>query len=128
MGSCHLGIDPHRVSNGYVRWASLPMIPIRVECPGCGRKTKYTIKSSALDQREAAVARREAELAQREQRLQVREAEHKHDVRLIKSCLHPDKHPEQAERYTRAWQAFERLLAPGAKPAYSDDFDDDIPF
>jgi hypothetical protein len=62
-----------------------------------------------------------------EQRLYVRKADHEKGVRLIRNCLHPDKHPEQAERCTRAWQAFERLLAPAKKPA-PEAWDDDIPF
>jgi uncharacterized protein (DUF3084 family) len=88
-------------------------------------------KSNYMRQREAELLARENQVREREQRLQVREAEHEADVRLIKSCLHPDKHPDQAERYTRAWQAFERLLASGAKPAassFDDVFNDDIPF
>lgn len=39
------------------------MIPVSVRCPGCRHTFKFTIKSSALDQREAAVSQREAELA-----------------------------------------------------------------
>lgn len=103
------------------------MIPVRIRCPGCQRTFKFTIKSSALDQREAAVSQREAELAEREKALRVREAEHESDVRLIQSCLHPDRHPEQADRYTRAWQAFDRLLASSAKPA-DPYIDDELPF
>lgn len=84
-------------------------------------------KSNWIRHREAELFALENQLREREQHLKVREADHEADVRLVKSCLHPDKHPEQAERYTRAWQAFERILTSGAQPA-ADQFNDDIPF
>jgi len=88
-------------------------------------------KSNWIRHRETELLALENQLRQREQHLKMLEAEHEADVRLIKSCLHPDKHPQQAERYTRAWQAFERLLASGTKPtanSFDDMFNDDIPF
>jgi hypothetical protein len=63
----------------------------------------------------------------REQKLHVREDEQQKDIRLIRSCLHPDKHPQESDRYAKAWQALDRLLTPVAKPD-REDFDDNIPF
>lgn len=103
------------------------MQPIRVTCPHCRQLLQFT--SKRLDQREAAVSSREAELRQREQALQLREAEHQNDVRLIRGCLHPDRHPDQADRYNRALQAFNRLIERAAESTrVRFDFDDDIPF
>jgi len=84
-----------------------------------------------LDQREAAVAARESELLRREEALRLRESEQQNDVRLIRGCLHPDRHPEQADRYNRALQAFNRLLEPPPAASGTEgswDFDDNIPF
>jgi len=101
---------------------------LNLKCSRCQNVMRFDARNSNwLRHREAELLALESRLREWEQRLTVREAEHEADVRLLKSCLHPDKHPEQAERYTRAWQAFERLLASGTKPA-DDPFDDDIPF
>ena len=78
--------------------------------------------------REGELQAWEQRLRDLERRLNVRKAEHESDVRLIRSCLHPDKHAEQADRYTKAWQAFDRLLASAAKPKPAEAFDDDVPF
>jgi hypothetical protein len=100
----------------------------RFKCPKCqsaiqidARKLRY------VQQRETELQAWEQRLRGLEQRLDVRKADHESDVRRIRSCLHPDKHPEQAERYTRAWQALERLLTPATKPA-REEWDDNIPF
>jgi hypothetical protein len=105
----------------------------RITCPHCRREVGFDMgRSRYIQQRESEFRVRESALQEREQRLRVREAEHESDVRLIKNCLHPDKHPYQAERYTRAWQAFERLLASATRPEPTSpggtDFSDDIPF
>jgi hypothetical protein len=98
------------------------------KCPKC--QTQVQIDARKLKY----VQHREGELQAWERRLQglergltVRKADHERDVRQIRSCLHPHKHPEQAERYTKAWQALERLLAPATRAA-PEGWDDDIPF
>ena len=97
-----------------------------LRCPKCRTVTKCTV--SELDQREVAITQQEAALRLREQLLSVREAEHQHDVRLIRSCLHPDKHGGDA-RYTKAWQAFDRLLESSKQsPLAPDGWTDDVPF
>jgi hypothetical protein len=99
----------------------------RFICKKC--RTPYQFDARNLKyvrQREVELQALEQSLRDREQRLSVREAEHESGVRLIKNCLHPDKHPEQIDRYTRALQAFEQLLASARKP--DDMFDPDIPF
>jgi uncharacterized C2H2 Zn-finger protein len=105
---------------------------LSLKCPRCQNVMRFDArKSNWIRHREAELLALENQLREREQHLTVREAEREADVRLVKSCLHPDKHPEQAERYTRAWQAFERLLASGTKPISNpldDVFNDDIPF
>jgi hypothetical protein len=103
------------------------MPPIRVRCPHCRNTLQFTSKK--LDEREANVSAREAEVQRREDALRLREAEHANDVRLIRGCLHPDRHPEQADRYNRALQAFNRFLEqPTEASRVRFDFDDDIPF
>jgi len=98
----------------------------RLKCPKCRTVTKYTFRE--LNQREAAIVEQEAALRRRENLLSVREDDHQHDVRLIRSCLHPDKHGGDA-RYTKAWQAFDRLLESSRRSApAADGFTDDIPF
>jgi uncharacterized C2H2 Zn-finger protein len=101
---------------------------LQLKCPRCQNVMRFDArKSNYIRQREAELLAQENQLREREQHLQVREAEHEKDVRLVKSCLYPDRHADQADRYTRAWQAFERILASGAKPD-PDPFNDDIPF
>jgi hypothetical protein len=105
----------------------------QIRCPKCRTDVGFDMsRSRYILRRESEFRVRETELQAREQRLRVRETEHEGDVRLIKNCLHPDKHPDQAERYTRAWQAFERLLASATRPESvapaAADFSDDIPF
>jgi hypothetical protein len=105
----------------------------RIACPHCRHEVTFDMsRSRYIQQRETEFRGRESQLQEREQRLRVREAEHESDVRLIKNCLHPDKHPDQSERYTRAWQALERLLASATKQdldPFSDTvFNDDLPF
>jgi hypothetical protein len=98
----------------------------RLQCPKCRTVTKFTV--SELDRRETAIAEQEAALRQREELLSLREAEHQQDVRLIRSCLHPDKHGGDA-RYTKAWQAFDRLLDSSRQPhPAANDWTEDIPF
>lgn len=102
---------------------------VKFACPKCRTVIQFDAsKIRYLQQRESELAWQEQNLREREQRLLVREAEHETDVRLIRSCLHPDRHPQQADRYTRAWQAFERLLASSAKPADNPYINDDLPF
>lgn len=97
-----------------------------VNCPHCHHDLAFDMsRSRYIQQREGEFRARERQLDERERLLRVREDEHKADVRLIQNCLHPDKHPDQPERYTRAWHAFERLLVSAAK---ADEFDDNIPF
>jgi hypothetical protein len=87
-----------------------------VNCPRCQQGFFIDISTSPyILQREAEFRVREAQLQEREKMLRLREIERVDEVRLIKSCLHPDKHPDQAERYTKAWQAFERPLASTGK-------------
>lgn len=98
---------------------------VTIKCPRCQGVLRFDMRSSRyLREREGELQYRESQVAAREQALHVRESEHERDVRLIKSALHPDRHPDESERYTRAWQAFERLLASAQKAAV----DDDIPF
>lgn len=105
------------------------MLSIRVRCPHCKNTHTLNITSKQLDEREAAAASWEAELRRREEALRLRESEHQNDVRLIRGCLHPDRHPEQADRYNRALQAFNRLLEqPVEASRVRFDFDNDIPF
>jgi hypothetical protein len=100
-----------------------------IKCPHCRKDTAYDLsRTRYIQQRESEFRTREGLLHQREKLLRVREDEHTTAVRLIKSCLHPDKHPEHTDRYTKAWQAFERLLASAKKPEPVEAFDDDIPF
>jgi hypothetical protein len=102
----------------------------KISCPHCLKDVGFDMsRSHYIRHREAEFRTREGQLRVREKNLRVREDEHTADVRLIKSCLHPDKHPaDQSDRYTKAWQAFERLLASAAKPEPVDAFDDNIPF
>lgn len=72
------------------------MSPIRVRCPHCKKPLQFTSKQ--LDERKANVSAREAEMQRREEALRLREAEHANDVRLIRGCLHPDRHPEPQPR------------------------------
>jgi hypothetical protein len=98
------------------------------KCPKCQTDVRFDArKLKYVQHRESELQAWEQRLRDLERRLGVRKTEHQGDVRLIRSCLHPDKHPEQAARYTRAWQAFERLLTSATKPN-TDAFDDDIPF
>lgn len=103
------------------------MLSFDVRCPHCKNKHRLNVTSKQLDEREAAVSSREAELRRLEEALQARECEHQNDVRLIRGCLHPDRHPEDPERYNRAMQAFNRLLEQPVKTS-ADGFTDDIPF
>ena len=96
----------------------------RIRCPKCNTVAIYAL--TALERREAAVALRENQLREREQLLTVRESEHEKDVKLIRNCLHPDRHPDKAERYTKALLAFDRLLESSAQSA--SEFNDDMPF
>jgi hypothetical protein len=99
----------------------------RLRCPKC--RAIGTWKIDDIDRREAAVVQLETDLREREQLLSVREAEYQNDVRLIRSCLHPDKHKDNTERYTKAWQAFDRLLESGRQPQPAvDRWTDEIPF
>ena len=101
----------------------------RIKCPRCRHEVSFDMgRSNYIQQREAEFRARENNLRERERILAVRETEHTTDVRLIKSCLHPDKHPDQTDLYTKAWQAFERLLASAAKPEPVGEYDDNIPF
>jgi hypothetical protein len=101
----------------------------KINCPNCHHDVGFDMsRSNYIRQREGEFQTRENQLRERERNLRVREDGHVADVRLIKSCLHPDKHPEQNDRYTKAWQAFERLLASAAKPEPVAEFDDNIPF
>ena|SRR5258708_39339101 len=99
------------------------------KCPKCQTDVRFDArKLKYVQHRESELQAWEQRLRDLERRLGVRKTEHEADVRLIRSCLHPDKHLGQADRYTRAWQAFERLLASATKPEPADAFDDDIPF
>lgn len=89
------------------------MPAIRVLCPNCNGALHVT--SNELDQREASLSLREAELRRREEALRLREADRQEDVRLIRSCLHPDRHQDEFDRYNRALQAFHRLVPPHTK-------------
>jgi hypothetical protein len=101
----------------------------KINCPHCRKDVEFDMsRSHYIRQREAEFQTRESQLRVREKNLRIHEDEHTADVRLVKSCLHPDKHPEQSDRYTKAWQAFERLLASAAKPEPVNAFDDNIPF
>jgi hypothetical protein len=101
----------------------------KINCPYCHHDVAFDMsRSRYIQQRESEFCARESQLYQREKHLRVREDEHTADVRLIKSCLHPDKHPGHTDRYTKAWQAFERLLSSAAKPEPAGAFTDDIPF
>ena len=101
----------------------------KINCPHCHHDVSFDMsRSHYIRQRAGEFRTRESQLHARERNLRVREDEHVADVRLIKSCLHPDKQPEQTDRYTKAWQAFERLLASATKPEPVDAFDDNIPF
>lgn len=101
----------------------------KINCPHCRKDVGFDMsRSHYIRHREAEFQTRESRLRTLERNLQVREDEHTANVRLIKSCLHPDKHPEQSDRYTKAWQAFERLLASARKPEPASEFTDDIPF
>ena len=101
----------------------------KINCPHCRKDVAFDMsRSRYIQERESEFRKRESHLLHREKRLHMREDEHTVDVRLIKSCLHPDKHPEHTDRYTKAWQAFERLLASARKPEAANAFDDDIPF
>jgi hypothetical protein len=101
---------------------------VNIKCPHCQRALRFDMRNSTyLRRREAELQARESQVAEREKLLRVQESEHQHDVRVIKSALHPDRHPEESDRYTRAWQAFERLLASANTPNVPD-FNDDIPF
>jgi hypothetical protein len=98
------------------------------KCPKCRTDVRFDAsKLSYVRHRESELEAWERRLRDLERRLVARKAEHEGDVRLIRSCLHPDKHPEQSDRYTKAWQAFERLLTSATKTA-PEAFDDDIPF
>jgi len=101
---------------------------VRITCPKCRTAIQFDArKSRFVQQRERELDALEKTLRTREQLLRVREAAYANDVRLVRSCLHPDRHPEEAGRYTRAWQAFERLHVSATKPA-PEPFDDEIPF
>lgn len=101
---------------------------VRITCPKCRTAIQFDARRSRFVQhRERELHALAQTLETREQLLRVREAEHANDVRLVRSCLHPDRHPEEAGRYTRAWQAFERMHVAAIKPA-AESFDDDIPF
>jgi hypothetical protein len=101
---------------------------VRISCPKCRTAIQFDASQSRfVQQRERELHALSQTLKAREQLLSVREAEHANDVRLVRSCLHPDRHPEEADRYTRAWQAFERLHVSAIKPTL-EPFDDDIPF
>jgi hypothetical protein len=100
----------------------------KINCPHCRHDVPFDMsRSRYIQQRESEFRIRESQLHEREKHLRLREDEHTADVRLIKSCLHPDKHAEHGDRYTKAWQAFERLLASARKPE-PDAFDENIPF
>jgi len=99
-----------------------------LKCPKCRTDIRFDARTLRyVQQRESELTSWEQRLRDRESRLDLREAEHEKDVRLIRGCLHPDKHPEQVDRYARAWQAFDRLLTSAAR-ARRDEFSDDIPF
>jgi hypothetical protein len=101
----------------------------KINCPHCRKDVAFDMsRSRYIKERESEFRTRESQLHHRETHLRVREDKHTADVRLIKSCLHPDKHPGNADRYTKAWQAFERLLASATKPERTETFNDDIPF
>jgi len=98
------------------------------KCPKCKTDVRFDArKLRYVQHRESELQAWEQRLRDAERRLSVRKTEHENDVRLIRSCLHPDKHPEHTDRYTKAWQAFERLLASATSPE-PDAFDEDIPF
>jgi hypothetical protein len=97
---------------------------VKVRCPKCRTILQFD-PGGRLERREVELRRREQELQQRDERLRVLEAEHVSTVRLIRNCLHPDRHPEQADRYTRALQAFNAMLE---APRSQSIFDDEIPF
>ena len=102
---------------------------VRFQCSKCRTVTQFDARGlKYVQHRESELQAWEQRLRDLERRLSVRNAEIDSDVRLIRSCLHPDKHPEQADRYTKAWQALERLLASATKPEHVDAFDPDIPF
>src|SRR5882672_2507327 len=91
---------------------------VMFKCPKCQTDVRFDAsKLRYVRHRESELQAWEQRLRDLERRLAVRKAEHESDVRLIRGCLHPDKHPENADRYTRAWQAFERLLTSATKPA-----------
>jgi hypothetical protein len=101
---------------------------VRITCPKCRTAIQFDArKSRFVQQRERELDALAQTLRAREQLLRVREAEYASDVRLVRSCLHPDRHPEEAGRYTRAWQAFERLHVSATKPV-PEPVDDEIPF
>jgi hypothetical protein len=103
----------------------------RVQCPSCkGKKACVTFGGvGSLSYNFPDLERRTAELDQREKALKICEADHQEAVKLIQSCLHPDKYPglgpRDRDRITKAFQAFKALLE-SAKTR--DDFDDEIPF
>jgi hypothetical protein len=97
---------------------------VRITCPKCRTAIQFDARRSRfVQQRERELDALAQTLRAREQLLRVRDAAYANDVRLVRSCLHPDRHPEEGGRYTRAWQAFERLRVPAPEP-----FDDEIPF
>jgi hypothetical protein len=97
---------------------------VRFECRKCHTVWEFKLQGQ-LARLDRELSQREQALLAREATLRLREDRHRKEVQLIRSCLHPDKHPGDASgRFHRAFQAFNRMLE---APAATID-DDDIPF